>query len=219
MRKVFFLCVPCVVALQLSTTRLKAGTTNFTEDFPSGHGWTWTQETCSVGGTCTNGDVSGDGNPAPSVFVKIVGRNKKHLGRWGRSFTWEQLGVPAGDTVDTVDGSFDVKLFQETHSATQAAGMKIYDAADSTACTDADVEADIDPASSSWTTINNSGAVNVLAGCSASNTTVTLRLRMDVNSGNNNSATTEVRCDTFKLTITSTTPSGRNRVVVISRRF
>ena len=158
------------VSLWLFAAWLLATSTNFTEPFASGHGWTYVQTTC--GGTCTNGDVSGDGNPSPSVFAKIAGRSKTMTGYFKRTFTWEGLGVPTGETVQTVDGQWDDKAVQTAVACTSStrAGMEILDSSDSVACTDSTLEPNLNVAgdTAAWTNHNPTGAVSVSSGCSAS---------------------------------------------------
>ena len=211
------------LCLCVSAVLVFAATTNFTEPFPNGPGWTYTQISCAGGATCTSGDAAGDGNPSPSVFAKAVGKNKLMSGYFSKSFTWEQLGVPAGDNVDTVDGTWDDKAIQTAVACTSSAtmGMQVFDSSNSAEITSATVEGNLDVSgdTASWTNHNPTGAVAVNAGSKASTTTVTLRFNINPASGNNNSAACELRGDNYKLTIQSTTPSGRNRVVMISRRF
>jgi hypothetical protein len=215
--KRFWLALAAVCSL---ATYLLATTTNYTQAFDSGHGWTYNQLAC--GGTCSNGDVSGDGNPADSVFSKVTGRNKQQTGYWSKTFTWEDLGVPVGDTVDTVDGQWDSKVISTAVACTSSttAGVQIFDNADTTEATASAVEPSIDVSGdSSWTNHNPTGAISVNASYQASSTTVTLRAHSNPDAGNNGSAACELRYDSYKLTIESTTPSGRSRVVMISQRF
>jgi hypothetical protein len=141
-------------------------------------------------------------------------------GYFSKSFTWEQLGVPAGDNVDTVDGNWDDKAVQTAVACTSAStmGMQVFDSSNSTEITGATVEGNLDVSgdTASWTNHNPTGAVAVNGGSQASTTTVTLRFNINPASGNNGSAACELRGDNYKLTIGSTTPSGRNRVVVVA---
>lgn len=208
------------VSLWLFAAWLLATSTNFTEPFASGHGWTYVQTTC--GGTCTNGDVSGDGNPSPSVFAKITGRNKNMAGYFKRTFTWENLGVPAGETVQTVDGQWDDKAVQTAVACTPTslAGMEIFDSSDSAACTDSTLEPNLNVSgdTAAWTNHNPTGAVSVSSGCAAASTTLTMRLHLEPGSGNNGSAACELRGDNFKLTIVSAPPAaGAPKRVYVSR--
>ncbi len=190
----------------------------FTEPYNTGHGWTYTQTSC--GGTCTSGDATGDGNPAPAVFAKITGRSKAMAGYFQKTFTWEQLGVPPGDQVISVDGQWDNKTFQTAVacSSSATAGMRIFDSANTTEITGSAVEPNLNVAgdTAAWANHNPAGAVNISGAYQASGTTVTLRFNLNPATGNNSSAGCEIRGDNYKLSITSTTPSGRNRVIVIA---
>ncbi len=207
------------VVLWLFAAWLLAASTNFTEPFTSGHGWTYVQTTC--GGTCTNGDVSGDGNPSPSVFTNVAGRNKNMAGYFKRTFTWENLGVPAGDTVETVDGQWDDKAVPTAVGcgSNTLAGMEIFDSSDSAACTDATLETNLNVSGdTAWTNHNPTGVVSVSSGCTASGTTVTLRFHLEPAAGNNGSAACELRGDNFKLTVVSSAPAaGAPKRVYVSR--
>lgn len=168
-------------------------------------GFVWVSESCS--GICTQGFTAADGNPAGSVFAGIVGRNKKSAGYWKKSLTWEDMGVPAGAAVTAVDGRFDVKLAQETNPTAHLAGLKIFDSTDAITVLSggaADVETEFDPTSSSWTTRNVDGAKTIGLAYQSSNTFVTIRMREDVNSGNNASASSEIRVDNLVFIITYT---------------
>lgn len=213
------LAVYITALLLLSAVALWATTTNYTQQFGSGHGWTYTQLTC--GGTCTNGDVPADGNPLPSVYANIIGRNKSMTGYFSKAYTWENLGVPAGDTVDTVNGQWDSKRLWVNiacNNGGTTGGMQIFDSGNTAEITASAVEPNIwvgDDAT--WTNHNPTGAVAVNNGYKASTTTITLRLNVNPYTGNNAAGECEIRGDNYKLTIESTTPSARNRVVVIAR--
>jgi hypothetical protein len=211
------------LCLCVSVVLVFAATTNFTEQFPNGHGWTYTETSCSGGATCTSGDAAGDGNPSPSVFAKIAGRNKSMSGYFSKSFTWEQLGVPAGDNVDTVDGTWDDKAIQTAVACSSSAtmGMEIFDSTNTSSILASTLEPNLDVSAdtAAWTNHNPTGTVAVNDGSKASSTTLTVRFNINPASGNNGSAACELRGDNYKLTIESTTPSGRSRVVMISRRF
>jgi hypothetical protein len=202
------LCVS--VSLWLFAAWLLAASTNFNDPFVSGHGWTYVQTTC--GGTCTNGDVSGDGNPSPSVFASVAGRNKNMAGYFKRTFTWENLGVPVGDTVETVDGQWDDKAVPTAIACTSStlAGMEIFDSSDSAACTNSTLEPNLNVSgdTAAWTNHNPTGAVSVSSGCRASSTTLTLRFHLEPAAGNNGSAACELRGDNFKLTVVSSPPAA-----------
>ncbi len=216
-RRVWILAM---LALAVFAAYLLATTTDWTEQFASGHGWAYTEISCA--GTCESGDVSSDGNPQPSIYDKVTGRNKSLAAYFSKSDTWENLGVPSGDTVDTVDGQWDSKAISTAVACrveTQA-GMQIFDSANTTEITASVVEPLLSvDGDSTWTNHNPTGAVGVNDGYKASSTTITLRFNMNPYAGNNANAACELRGDNYKLTISSTAPSGRSRVVMISRRF
>jgi len=210
----------CVLGMAFFASYLFATTTNVSEAFTTGHGWTYTQTSCN--GTCSSGDVA-DGNPTPGVFAKVVGRNKSTAGYFSKSFTWQGLGVPSGDNVSTVDGQWDDKAIQTAVACTSSStmGMQIFDSTNTSSVMASTLEPNIDVSgnTSAWTNHNPTGAIAVNAGSQASSTTVTLRFNINPASGNNASAACELRGDNYKLTIISSTPSGRNRVVVIARNW
>jgi hypothetical protein len=204
--------------LRLSTA---LGQTFYTEPWTSSlDGWSYTQGSCS--GTCADG-LSTDGNPADSVSDKMTGRNKAETGYWSKSTTWEGLGVPAGDVVNTVDGQWDDFTIATGAACTSSttAGMQIFDSSNAAEITASTLEpaTDVSGDTTAWTTHNPTGAVAVNSGYQASTTAVTLRFNINPAGGNNGSAACEVRGDNYKLTIASTTPSGRNRVIVIGGLF
>lgn len=197
------------------------GQTIYTEPWTNSlDGWTYTQSSCS--GTCADG-LSTDGNPADSVSDKVTGRNKAETGYWSKTTTWEVLGVPAGDTVTTVDGQWDdfAVATAVACASTTTAGMQIFDSSNTTEITASAVEPALNVSgdTSAWTTHNPTGAVAVNSIYQASATAVTLRFNINPANGNNGSAACEVRGDNYKLTITSTAPSGRSRVIVIGNLF
>jgi len=200
------LAVYITALLLLSAVALWATATNYTQQFGSGHGWTYTQTACA--GTCTSSDVSADGNPLPSVYAKIIGRNKSMTGYFSKAYTWEDLGVPAGDTVDTVNGQWDSKAISTIvacDATGTTVGMQVFDSANVTEITASAVEPSIwvgDDAA--WTNHNPTGAVVVNDGYKASSTTIILRLNVSPYSGNNASAACEIRADNYKLSVEST---------------
>lgn len=208
-----------LVALIAAAGLLMASTTAYNEPWTSSlDGWAYTRASCS--GTCADG-LSTDGNPADSVSDKVTGRSKAESGFWSKSLTWQAVGVPAGDTVNTVDGQWDDKAVQTAVACTSSStmGMQIFDSANATEITASAVEplSNVAGDTSAWTNHNPTGAVQVNAGYQAASTSITLRFNLNPASGSNTSAACELRGDNYALTITSTTPSGRSRVVVISR--
>jgi len=187
-------------------------TISFATDY---EGFSWVSTKCT--GTCTQGWYDGDGNPADSVYAKVTERNKVNEGYHKKNtLTWENMGVPAGATVTSIDGKFDVKNAQETHAATHAIGTYLYDSADTTNILTGGVtlESDFDPTSTSWVTINADTAKNVDSAYQASNTTVSIRIKENVASGNNASAASDIRVDNVVLVINYTpAASGPTKVV------
>ena len=218
MRRLGFL----ISLMLISALLLWATTTNFSEPYASAHGWTYTQLSCA--GTCSSGDVSGDGNPLPSVFAKVADRNKLMTGYWEKAFTWEAMGVPSGEDVSTVDGQWDNFTIQTAVACTTAAvvGMQIFDSADTTEATASAVEPNIDVSgdTSVWVNHDPTGAIAVNAGQQASTTTVTLRFNLHPRSGNNASAACEIRGDNYALSIESAAAGGavpKRRTITYSR--
>ena len=167
----------------------------------------------TVSGGCdtslTNTTAS-DGAQGTVVTSTCIGRNDTPVVKWTKTLTWESMGVPSGATVTQVDGNFKYRVAQETHSAVQAMGvMQLRDSGDSAACAASDLEASFDPGAvnANYTTRDTSGAINVSAGCDTSATSVTIRLDMTPKTGNNASATSELRADDVSLTITYFLPT------------
>jgi hypothetical protein len=185
-----------------------AATTTYTQGFDTGHGWTYTQLTCNVTG-CTNGDAADGQTNTTSVFAKAASTqpgNRTTTGYFSKAFTWENLGVPPGDTVTTVDGSWYSRRVNTGGGCTTSstAGMQIFDSANTTEATASAVEPAIDVSGdAAWTSHNPTGAIAVLAANQASSTTV--RLRFNLNPAvNGNGNACELRGDEYKLTIVST---------------
>lgn len=165
-----------------------------------------------VSGGCdtsqTNSTPS-DGGQGTVISSACVGRNDVPVVKWTKTVSWETMGVPAGATVTQVDGSFKYRQVAESHNATQVMGtMTLRDSSDSAACAASDLEASFDPGpnNASFTTRNSSGAINVSTGCETAATSVTIRLDMTPRTGNNASATSELRADDVSLSITYFNP-------------
>ena len=194
--------------LRLSTALAQ---TNYSEPWASSlDGWSYVQTACT--GTCgQDALLSSDGNPPDSVHNVVTGRNKNETGYWHKSMTWEAMGVPAGDTVDTVDGQWDDKTVCTAVACTSSTtvGIPIFASANSAEITASTVEPLLTVAAdtSSWRTHNPTGAVNVNAGTQAPKPTVSTHLNVNPSCGNNGSAAAEIRADNFKLTIVSHAPS------------
>lgn len=202
------------ILMCLCAALLRAATANYSEPWTSTlDGWAFTQLSCS--GTCTNA-LSTDGNPADGVSAKLTGRSKVETGYWKLTATWTALGVPPGDTVDSVDGQWDDKAVQTAVACLSSStmGMQIFDSANATEITSAAVEANINVSgdTAAWTNHNPTGAVSVTSS-NAAGSTVTLRFNLNPASGNNASAACELRGDNFRLGIVShIAPKGRSRI-------
>ncbi|MBI2003535.1 MAG: hypothetical protein HYS78_00945 [Parcubacteria group bacterium] len=174
--------------------------------------WTWTSIVDNGGLASTEGFDGADGNPAGSVFNDMTnGKNKTNEGYFSKTFTWENLGVTAGNIVTQVDGKFDYSHPIETHAAVQSLGLMIYDSANSTNITDpdADLETAFDPGapSGTWSTRDTDGAKSIDSGQQASTTTITVRVYILTASGNNNGADSRNLMDNIVFTITEETPA------------
>lgn len=209
-----------VGALVFCVTMLWATSTVYTQPFAAGHGWTYTSVSC--GGTCTQDMAfATDGNPAPSILAKIVGKAKTSVGYAKHTYTWENLGVPVGDSVTTVDGAWDTKQTHTTGncSTSATAGMQLFDSANTTEITASAIEPTKDVSGQTvWTTNNPTGAVAVTGTFAPSGTTITLRFNMNPATTSVTSADCEIIGDNYKLTIVSSKAAfqQRHRVVIAS---
>ena len=190
----------------------------YSQPFAVGHGFAATQAgACDT--SLTDADDTVNGNPLNSVKTTCVGRNDAPTSTWKKALTWQAMGVTAGNNVTQVDGKYDHAIIARSHTSTPATGpLQIFDSDDASSCMASDPEAQLVYGSgtggTAWATQNLTGAVNVNAGCQASTTTVTLRVAIRPNTGNNASATTQVNVDNLVLVITEVTPSGRSRVII-----
>ncbi len=198
---------------------LLATSTPYTQPFTTGHGWTYTQLSCTGGGTCTSGDVA-DGNPTPGVFAKVAVKSKVMTGYWSHAYTWVNLGVPAGETVQTVNGQWDDKAYQTVSACTSSStiGMQIYDSGNTVEVTSAAVEANLNVAgdTASWTNHNPTGTVNVTGAYALASTTITLRLNINPASGSTTGSACELRGDNYALAIVSIASSGRKSQTIVA---
>ncbi len=192
----------------------------YSQPFATSHGFTATQAgVCDT--SLTDADDSTNGNPVNSIKTTCVGRNDAPTSTWKKTLTWEAMGVTAGNNVTTVDCAFDHSIITRTHSSSPARGTcQLFNSGDTAACAASDLEPleayTAGTGGTSWATQNTTGAVNVNAGCEASTTSVTVRIGIRPNTGNNASATTQVNIDNLVLTITEVTPPAgkpRKRVV------
>lgn len=196
------------ISFLFATSLLWATSTVYTEPWTSSlDSWAFTQVSC--GGTCVNGLVTSDGNPADSVSAKITGRSKAEVAYISVAMTWNAAGVPVGDVVSSVDGQWDDKAVQTAVSCTSSStmGMQIFDATNMTEITASAIEPNLNVAgdTAAWINHNPTGAINVTSS-TASSSTVTFRFNINPASGNNASAACELRGDNYKLTIVSAAP-------------
>lgn len=184
---------------------LCATSTIFTEPWATTlDSWTWTQLTCT--GTCTAALVTADGNPADSVNFKVTGRSKVVTGTWdSANKTWAALGVPAGDTVNSVTFSNDDKAVSTAVACVPGSSSTfiqpvILPVGGGPNCA---VGAVVSVAGDSTWTTHAGSAISVAGTCSTSSQGIILELDGGAASGNNSSAACEVRNDNWKITIVS----------------
>jgi hypothetical protein len=213
-------------------------TDNYTEPFNTGHGWTWTQVTCTtqtLGQTCSpaNGGVNNittaaDCQVAPCVSAAYTTNGISSAGTMAgyyhnpSGYTWQTIGVPAGATVNTVSGSWWdlVTSVSPGCGTTVTAGMHIYNSANTTEITSSPVFADTSLLGDSdlGATHGPGTAVNVTAASAASTTAITLRFDLNPSTAGslfNGTPTCTIYGDSFNLLITYTPPTGGRRGQVI----
>ncbi|HBG81515.1 TPA: hypothetical protein DDW69_01600 [candidate division CPR2 bacterium] len=152
---------------------------------------------------------SGAGNPAGALETRISGKNKINAtAGWLLSgVTWESLGIPAGATVNSVDGQFDWRCSEYTtgSSASASGDLTITDVADGNITT---VENGVTfGVTTSWATRNGSTAINLPAALKPSNTTIKIKLLGNLQTGNSVSAAVARQIDNISLLIDYTTSS------------
>ncbi len=201
----------------LLTPLLHATDTVYTQPFDAAHGWTYTSVSC--GGTCSQNNNNSDGNAAPSVSAYITGKQKTSTGYWSHAYTWEALGVTAGNVVQSVVGAADTKRTYTTGACSSSAtvGLQVFNSANNTEITSAAVLTNTDVSgSSAWPSTKTGNSVTVNGGYQASATTVTLRLNSNPATTNVTNANCTVLTDNYKLTITHVTPSGRKGQTIVA---
>ena len=208
-----------ILGVLLASSLALLGAT-YSQPFASGHGFAPTQS-----GACdssyTDASDATNGNPAASISSTCIGRNDSPTTTWHKTLTWESMGVTAGNIVTQVDCAFDHAIITRSHSSAPGRGpCQIFDSANTSACTASDLEALSSYSSgtggTSWATDNATGAAAVNGSCSASSTSVTVRVAIRPTTGNNASANTQVNVDNLVLTITEATPSGKKLQVIIA---
>ena len=208
---------------------------NYTEPFNTSHGWTYTQVSCS-GGTCTpatgastNVTTAADCQVAPcvaaasssgdlSVAETMTGYYHNPAG-----YTWQTIGVPAGATVNTVQGSWWDLLVAagagcNTAANTVTAGMHVYNSANTTEITSSPVFADTSVTGDVEGATHGPGSVvNVTATFAPSSTAITLRFDINPSVLGNlfNAPTCTIYGDSYNLLITYTPSTGGRRGQVI----
>jgi len=177
------------------------------------NGWSWTGVSGCAGPAFTQGFDGTDGNLAGSAFSDIT--NKKNgscEGYFSKTFTWESLSIPAGNTVTQVDGKFDYSHPTETSAAVQSIGLMIYDSTNSVNITDpdADLETAFDPGapSASWSPRDTDGAKDIDSDQQASDTTITVRAYMLTATGNENNSDSRNLMDNIVFTMTHSAPAN-----------
>jgi len=159
-----------------------------------------------------------DGNPAPSILAKLVGKNKTSVGYASKSYAWTALGVPAGENVSTVDGAWDAKQTHTTGNCSTSAtmGMQLYDSGNTVQITTSAVEPNLDVSgNTSWTTRDGAGAIAVTGTYAPAATTITLRLNMNPATTNVTNADCETLGDNYKLTIVSAAGSVIRKKLIL----
>jgi hypothetical protein len=189
----------------------------YTQPFNTGHGWTYTQLTCTkgIGGSCASNaadTTAADCNPSPCVAASdsaILG-TASQTGYFHNSYTWVQLGVPSQATVIAVDGSFWDKVGSNCSGTT--AGMQIFDTTNTIEITSSALENNFNTDNDdSGATHGNAGAKSIPAAYGSPYTTVTLRFNINPASGSFTSCS--VSGDNYNLTI-SYIPANGHQVIV-----
>jgi hypothetical protein len=205
-------------------------TDNYTEPFLTGHGWTYTQLTCS-GGTCSNSAAVSSATdcqvtPCVSATISVgdfnVAQTMTGYFHNPSGYTWQTIGVPAGATVNTVQGSW-WDLVTSSGAGCDAttdtlAGMHIYNSANTTEVTspavfpDTSVLSDVEGA-----THGPGSVVPVTATYAPSSTAITLRFDIDPSGAAQlfNAPTCTIYGDSYNLLITYTPSTGGRRGQVI----
>ncbi len=158
----------------------------------------------------TTEDSPNDTNAGTGVLQsRRTGKNIKDgvpYWEWGNgTLTWEDVGVPVGATVTSVDLDYDWKCSEYTTGAnTSSTGPAELRSADGTTIRGTFSLVETFGATSVWATKNGSA----LTGLSdASNTAIRLRIGANPETGNSSSAAVTLRQDWIVVTITYTEPA------------
>ncbi len=200
----------------------------YTQPFNSGHGWTYTQTGCSVGGigVCSNSAAATGANCASTpcvdssaLAVLQPGDQTGYFQSPTGSYTWQTLGVPANAAVTSVQGGWSDRA-TGCNTGTSA-GIQIYDSTNSTEITSPSVVGLTEVSGDTSVTVHNLGGVaTVNPGFNASSTGVTLRFNLNDAFTSTLFGLCTLYGDTFKLLISyipggSTSTPGRKGQVVI----
>lgn len=162
------------------------------------------------GADTTDSYQSDDGNPAGSLQSMITGGNKTNAnaGWYISGITWESLGVPAGSTINSVDGKYDWRCSEYNRGDPDSASGNLFitDSADGNSTT---LETRVTfSGTTSWATRNATGAVSIPVTLQASNTGIKIKLlgRLETrsSSGGSGPPTVTRRMDTVVLVINYT---------------
>jgi hypothetical protein len=155
-------------------------------------------------GSGTGGHSSADGNPAGSLFHAASGRNTTAAGVWEWTGTFEDLGVPPGDTVT----GYQAAAFDHRAAVWDVVGyanigpFTVNDGANRSLVAQVAYSSQ-----TSWATASSAGQITGLN--LPSTTTITLTVEYDQRTGNNNAAAVEVRLDNIALTVShDAAPTG-----------
>ena len=195
----------------------------YTQPFAVSHGFAPTQSGACDNTYTDNAADSTNGNPVNSVHSLCNGRNDTPTTTWRKSLTWESMGVTPGNTVVSVDGSFDHQRTTQTHAQVATVGpLELMNSGETASCmastpNEATLSYPNTTGTVSWATQNATGAIAVAAACQASTTTVVVRFGINPRTGNNASAQTQVNVDNLVLVIVEAAPSGavKRRMVTI----
>lgn len=224
---------PVLTSATSNLFNITAPQVTYIQPFNSGHGWTYTQMTCSVGviGICSNSAAATGANCAatPCVDAAAFAGLQTGASQTGYfhspigSYTWASLGIPANSTVVSVQGAWNDLAGGVLSSCTTGttAGIQIFDSGNTTEITNSDVAMLVQVAGDTTTALGThtlGPAVNVLNGFQATSTGITLRFNLNQDTAGF-LGTCTLYGDTFELLIDYTVGSpanGRRGQVVIA---
>jgi len=146
---------------------------------------------------------SGVGNPSGSLKSRVSGRNKAGTSYWEWTGTWEDLGIPSGDTITQIRINDADNRCTEWNvvDACDIGPYAIYDSIGDTLIATLWSGRSPTGVEGSWTSIGNQGYQTIGASYEASNTTIRIRLYSTLDLGNNASAALSTYDDTLSLDI------------------